>query len=72
MLNFIQVKANKKKLPLAPRRKCPWGNYLVSIHKWSFGPISASIGGIAWAAYLRLPPRNPSIFLTLDKIRFLN
>ena len=25
--------------------------YLVSIHKWSFCPISASIGGIACAAY---------------------
>jgi hypothetical protein len=38
-----------------------------------FSPISASIGGIAWAANHRMPPHNPLVFLILDKkSSFLN
>ena len=38
---------------------------LVSIHKWPFPTISASIGGIVCAAYSSMPPRNASDFLEL-------
>ena len=41
--------------------------YLVSIHKWSFCPISASICVIACVGYHGPPPRNSLISLTLDK-----
>ena len=41
---------------------------LVSIHKWPFSAISASIFGIACATYLGTSPPNPLIFLTLRKI----
>jgi hypothetical protein len=37
----------------------------VSIHKWPFSAISASIGGIACAAYISMPPRNAADFLEL-------
>jgi hypothetical protein len=40
---------------------------LVSIHKWPFCPISASIGAIACAAYPSTPPRISLISLTLGK-----
>jgi hypothetical protein len=42
--------------------------YLVSVHKWPFSAISASIGGIACAAYRSMPPRNSLISLNLRKI----
>jgi hypothetical protein len=42
--------------------------YLVSIHKWPFSAISASIGGIACATYISMPPRNSLISLNLRKI----
>jgi len=38
---------------------------LVSVHKWPFPAISASIGGIACAAYTSTPPRNSTDFLEL-------
>ena len=44
---------------------------LVSIHKWPFSAISASISGIACATYLRTSPRNFLISLTLQKIAHL-
>jgi hypothetical protein len=40
---------------------------LVSVHKWPFSAISASIGGIACAAYTSTPPRNAADFLELAK-----
>jgi DNA-binding beta-propeller fold protein YncE len=41
---------------------------IVSVHKWPFSTISASIGGIACAAYASTPPRNSLISLNLRKI----
>jgi len=38
---------------------------LVSVHKWLFSAISASIGGITCAAYRSTPPRNAADFLEL-------
>ena len=47
---------------------------LVSVHRWPFSAIprllrdrSASIGGIACAAYSSMPPRNAADFLELSK-----
>jgi hypothetical protein len=40
-----------------------WGDDSVSVHKWPFTAISASIGGIACAAYRSAPPRNAADFL---------
>jgi len=40
---------------------------LVSIHKWPFSAISASISGIACAAYTSTPPRNAADFLELTE-----
>jgi len=39
----------------------------VSVHKWPFSAISASIGGIACAVYRSMPPRNAADFLELAK-----
>jgi hypothetical protein len=39
----------------------------VSVHKWPFPAISASIGGIACAAYQSTPPRNAADFLELTE-----
>jgi len=41
------------------------GHKEVSVHKWPFSAISASIGGIACAAYTSTPPRNAADFLEL-------
>jgi hypothetical protein len=35
---------------------------MVSVLKWPFSEISASIGGIACAAYRSMPPRNAADF----------
>jgi hypothetical protein len=48
-----------------------WGDLtgrLFSVHKWPFSAISASIGGIACAAYKSTPPRNSLISLNLQKM----
>jgi hypothetical protein len=39
----------------------------ISIHKWLFSVISASIGGIACAVHRSMPPRNAADFLELAK-----
>jgi hypothetical protein len=39
------------------------GHKDVSVHKWPFSAISASIGGIACAAYMITPPANAADFL---------
>jgi hypothetical protein len=45
---------------------CSHGS-LLSTRKWPFSAISASIGGIACAAYSSMPPRNAADFLELAK-----
>jgi hypothetical protein len=45
------------------------GSYLVSVHKWPFSAISASIGGIACAAYRTVRLRSmPLISFKLQKM----
>jgi hypothetical protein len=41
------------------------GHKEVSVHKWPFSAILASIGGIACAAHMSTPQRNASDFLEL-------
>jgi hypothetical protein len=58
---------------MMPGTKAAESTYRVSVHKWPFSAISASIGGIACAAYRSRPPRNAADFLELAKnCTFLN